>query len=213
MKLTQYRQSLAAVDVALASLLVLIMMPSVDSIVVVENGRCPAVTGMPGFDVERYKGTWHEFKRFPAFFEIGLECTSATYTSGPGGLVNVNNRGLLRISLFGKKVDVSKSSITGIASVPNAQRPAELIALFGADLGGETGCTPNYIIQDTDYTNYSVVFSCVEALGYNIQFAWILTRCKGLKPDKLEELEANLAKAGVDVSNFEKVDQTGCPFN
>ncbi|KAK3746058.1 hypothetical protein RRG08_065223 [Elysia crispata] len=102
--------------------------------------------------------------------------------------------------------------VQGIATVPNVQRPSELIALFGGSIGGEPGCIPNYIIQDTDYTNYSVVFPCVEAMGYNIQFAWILTRCKGLEPDKLAELEANLARAGVDVSNFEKVDQTDCLF-
>ncbi|GFR85935.1 apolipoprotein D-like, partial [Elysia marginata] len=161
-----------------------------------------------------YKGTWYEYKRFPAFFEIGLECTTARYTSGDGGAVNVMNKGLLRVPFFGTKLVVSTSSISGTAVVPNSQRPAELIALFGDDQAAadDAGCIPNYIIQDTDYKSYSVVFSCVEVLGFNVQFAWILTRCAGVAPANLTELETNLKTAGVDVSKFELANQDDCPL-
>ncbi|GFO32202.1 prostaglandin-h2 d-isomerase [Plakobranchus ocellatus] len=71
--------------------------------------------------------------------------------------------------------------------------------------------TPNYIIQETDYKNYSVVFSCTQLEALNLQFAWILTRVRGLAPPNLAQLESKLTAAGVDVTEFFVVDQKGCP--
>ncbi|GFO24802.1 apolipoprotein d [Plakobranchus ocellatus] len=70
---------------------------------------------------------------------------------------------------------------------------------------------PNYIIQETDYTSYSVVYSCQQLGSANIQTAWILTREAGVAPPNLAELESNLEAAGVDVSHFFVVGQTDCP--
>ncbi|RUS82024.1 hypothetical protein EGW08_010215 [Elysia chlorotica] len=171
-------------------------------------GQCPTVTGQSTLDTAQYLGVWYEYQRFPAIFEAGLDCTTATY-GDDGARISVVNAGTLRADFFGRKIVLNQNSVTGFATVPDPAKPAELSVSFGpVDMGSNS---PNYIIQDTDYTNYAVVFSCSQLPGFNIQFAWILTRAPGVAPSNLATLESNLAAAGVDVSKFKVIDQTDCP--
>ncbi|GFO43011.1 prostaglandin-h2 d-isomerase [Plakobranchus ocellatus] len=154
-----------------------------------------------------YLGVWYEYERFPAIFEADLDCTSATYGDA-GKAISVRNNGTLRIDLFGRKVILENNTISGMATVPNPDKPAEFIVNFD---GVPSTKTPNYIIQETDYKNYSVIFSCIQLEALNLQFAWILTRVRGLAPPNLAQLENKLTAAGVDVTEFFVVDQKGCP--
>ncbi|GFO04336.1 apolipoprotein d [Plakobranchus ocellatus] len=178
------------------------------SAVVFKLGQCPNVPGQATLDKAQYLGTWYEYKRFPAIFEAGLDCTTATYGDA-GDKISVTNSGTLRLNFFGRRIVLNENSIDGFASIPDPSKPAELSVSFGGvDMGGNS---PNYFIQDTDYINYSVVFSCAQFPGFNIQFAWILTRAPGVAPSNLATLESNLSAAGVDVSKFRIIDQTDCP--
>ncbi|GFS27469.1 apolipoprotein D-like [Elysia marginata] len=171
-------------------------------------GQCPSVTGQATLDQAQYLGVWYEYQRFPAIFEAGLDCTTATYGDA-GDRISVTNKGTLRVDFFGNKIVLNENSVTGSATVPDPAKPAELAVTFGGiDMGSNS---PNYIIQDTDYNNYAVVFSCAQLPGFNIQFAWILTRAPGVAPSNLATLESNLASAGVDVTKFKIIDQSGCP--
>ncbi|RUS82022.1 hypothetical protein EGW08_010213 [Elysia chlorotica] len=176
--------------------------------IVLGLGKCPTVTAQSTLDKAQYLGVWYEYQRFPAIFEAGLDCTTATYGED-GDDISVTNAGTVRINLFGTKVVLNKNSVDGTATIPDSSKPAELQVSFGGfDMGNNS---PNYFIQATDYTNYAVVFSCSEFLFVNIQFAWILTRDPGVAPTNLATLESNLSDAGVDVSKFMVIDQSGCP--
>ncbi|GFR61433.1 apolipoprotein D-like [Elysia marginata] len=109
---------------------------------------------------------------------------------------------------FNRKYVIKRSSVVGNATVPDPSKPAELRVSFGGY--GPSGNKPNYFIQETDYENYSVIFSCDELIGFNIQFAWILTRNRGVAPSNLSDLEQKLEDAGVDTSYFFVVDQSSC---
>ncbi|GFO12628.1 apolipoprotein d [Plakobranchus ocellatus] len=176
--------------------------------VVIRTGSCPVVHGQPTLDTERYLGTWYEYQRFPAVFEFALDCTSAQYDLIEDGKISVLNNGTLRVTIFGQTYVIRRSSARGVATVPDPSKPAELSVSFGGY--SATSDKANYFIQETDYDNYSVVFSCFQLPGFNIQFAWILTRQRGIAPSNLQDLENNLRAAGVNTNPFFVVDQQGC---
>ena len=70
----------------------------------------------------------------------------------------------------------------------------------------------NYWVLDTDYDNYTLIYSCSEILGLtHYEFAWILSRQKTLSDDLRKKLYAELTAYGIDTSSFKMMDQTGCP--
>ncbi|GFO43009.1 apolipoprotein d [Plakobranchus ocellatus] len=199
---------MASVSLAkFAALMILLFVAAVNGQFVIKEGKCPNVTGQATLEKAQYLGVWYEYERFPTIFEANLDCTSATYGAA-GKAISVRNNGTLRIDLFGRKVILENNTISGMATVPNPDRPAEFIVNFD---GVPTTKTTNYIIQETDYKNYSVIFSCIQLEALNLQFAWILTRVRGLAPPNLAQLENKLTAAGVDVTEFFVVDQKGCP--
>ncbi|KAK3746057.1 hypothetical protein RRG08_065222 [Elysia crispata] len=201
-------RTMAAVSSMLFLACALLYLQVSDAQVVIKPGDCPAVVGQSTLDTASYLGTWYEYRRFPAVFELGLDCTSAVYGLAGNGTISVTNGGTIRITLFGKKYVIKRSSIQGNATVPDPSKPAELSVSFGGF--SPAGDKPNYFIQETDYENYSVVFSCAQLPGFNVQFAWILTRARGVAPSNLSDLESKLTDAGVDIRPFFTVDQSGC---
>ncbi|GFO45790.1 apolipoprotein d [Plakobranchus ocellatus] len=189
------------------TLMIVLFAAAVNGQFVIKEGKCPNVTGQATLERAQFLGVWYEYERFPAIFEADLDCTTATYGVA-GKAISVTNNGTLRVDLFGRKVILKNSTVNGLATVPNPDRPAEFIVAFG---GAPPTKTPNYIIQETDYRNYSVIFSCTQLVEFNLQFAWILTRVRGLAPPNLARLESKLTAAGVDVTEFFVVDQKGCP--
>ncbi|KAK3696799.1 hypothetical protein RRG08_016850 [Elysia crispata] len=194
--------------VAVLSLILVVATRASHGAFVLGLGKCPTVAAQSTLDKAQYLGVWYEYQRFPAIFEAGLDCTTATYGED-GDDISVTNAGTLRLELFGNKVVLNENSVEGSATIPDPAKPAELQVSFGGfDMGNNS---PNYFIQATDYTEYAVVFSCSEFLFVNVQFAWILTRTPGVAPSNLATLKSNLQAAGVDVSNFKVIDQSGCP--
>ncbi|GFR71983.1 apolipoprotein D [Elysia marginata] len=162
------------------------------------SGPCPSIVSQPTLDASRYVGKWYELKRFPNTNQEDLSCTSAQYTLASDGTVIVRNQGFFS--------NGTMDSIEGTAQVVDASSPAELSVDFGF---GWPSNVPNYYILDTDYDNYSLVYSCSEMFGVSVEFAWILTRERNANLD-VSALEQTLTDAGVDVANFETVDQQNC---
>lgn len=68
-------------------------------------------------------------------------------------------------------------------------------------------------ILETDYSTYSILYSCVEALGaLPLEFAWIQSRNASLGEDTLlhDKIIARAASLGVITDRFIKTPQRGC---
>ncbi|GFO43007.1 apolipoprotein d-like [Plakobranchus ocellatus] len=155
-----------------------------------------------------YAGVWYEYQRFPDIVGGRLDCTSYTFHN-TWYAMSVIKKGTLRSSLFGNKFVLRNITALGLATTPDTDKPAEFNLVFGEEAA--PGQKANYIIHDTDYKTYSVVFSCTQVENLNIQYAWILTRVRGVAPPNLPQLESKLTEAGVDVGAFFVVHQKGCP--
>lgn len=55
-------------------------------------GRCPQITVVQNFNVQRYLGRWFEIRSYPAIFQVGASCTEANYGLNPNGTVSVLNK-------------------------------------------------------------------------------------------------------------------------
>ncbi|GFO40173.1 apolipoprotein d [Plakobranchus ocellatus] len=92
-------------------------------------GRCPPITGVDGFDAAQYVGTWYEYERFPAPFQYGVDCSTATYTAD-GDTISVRNQGTIRDRTRNVLRNVSAE---GSAVALDPAKPAELAVTFGGE--------------------------------------------------------------------------------
>ena len=133
-------------------------------------GACPSFTRVKNFNADAYLGRWFEFRRDAGtIFELMADCVTATYALKANGNISVKNRAWYWFFFF------SYYEIEGEA------------ACFPS--GGEGGCQvnfapgekdmtkeKNYQVLSTDYTNYSIVYSCTNIGANKREDFWILTR-------------------------------------
>ena len=125
-------------------------------------GKCPDVDLMANFDPSQYTGTWYEIYRDAATpFEKDQDCVTATYGEYSDTAVTVYNRA----SYSSGKVN----DISGIASCHGAKCKVKFNWFIPSG---------NYWVVDTDYTSYSVVYSCNSYFFglFKAEGLWILSR-------------------------------------
>ncbi|OMJ84669.1 hypothetical protein SteCoe_14192 [Stentor coeruleus] len=158
-------------------------------------GPCPNPTLQPNFNIVNYLGLWYDMAHVKDFiWEIGGECDVAQYSTSttPGTIVVYNS----------EYKNNNWSSFKGSATCESSD-PAHCSVTFFKE------ATPgDYRIVETDYTNYSVVFSCMgNGLGHDM-WAWILARSQSFN---YTSLIPTLLSFGFPQSEFAFTVQTGCP--
>ncbi|XP_071033743.1 apolipoprotein D-like isoform X1 [Parasteatoda tepidariorum] len=153
----------------------------------VSGGACPNVPVKQNFDVSKYAGVWYELEKYPVPFQAGLKCNTASYTAKGDYLVVVN---------YGiNKRTGRKHSIEGKATIPDKNVPAKLKVKLNT-----MPFSANYWVLDTDYDEYSLVYSCHSVLRlFKTEFVWILSRETALE----ETARANIYKL-LDDNNIDR---------
>ncbi|OQV25688.1 putative Apolipoprotein D [Hypsibius exemplaris] len=167
---------------------------------IIRWGSCESqnVTVMQNFNTDPYLGRWYEQERYYAAAEAGLTCVTAEYSPHHDGGINVNNTG---VDSNGKA-----SSVVGTGYAPDPSQPAKLMVKFpGAGPAGSLW------IIDTDYTSYSVAYSCSNMAPFRLVNAWLLSRARdGFPHDAIEKVEKVLRERNIEKDPFEHVNQDGC---
>merc|ERR1711860_63862 len=166
-------------------------------------GGCPNVEVMKGFDATKYTGTWYEFQRYFVLFELNGKCGKATYTyDNSDNSIIVENDGI-------NKNTGKATYVKGKAAAPDSNVPAKLVVTFPTASRFAKG---NYWVIDTDYENYSVVYSCNDIKLAHADIVWILSRDrKGLPEETTKKIYAKLESQGISTSLLGPIDQTNCP--
>ncbi|XP_049949642.1 apolipoprotein D-like [Schistocerca serialis cubense] len=166
-------------------------------------GGCPVYQPMTNFDLSKYMGTWYEAERMFAVTEAGARCVSATYSSFPGDKVRVTNQITNRLTGLTRQLD---GEIKMVGKAGEAKLSVKYSSL-------PVSIDSEYMVLDTDYDTYSIVWSC-SSLGpfVNRQNAWIMTR-ERLAPDPvLQRAYGLLDNFKIRRTFFVKTDQENCDY-
>ncbi|MDM7926138.1 MAG: lipocalin family protein [bacterium] len=148
-----------------------------------------AIPPVPGFELNRYLGTWYEIVRLPHRFEKGQTRVTATYSLNPDGSIRVVNRGF-------KAARNKWSQAEAKAWVPDPAVPARLKVRFFWPFSGEY----KVIQLDPEY-RWAVVTSGTK------NYFWILSRAPVMDEALLESLLATARDNGFDTAKMIRVEQ------
>ncbi|XP_034239973.1 apolipoprotein D-like [Thrips palmi] len=184
---------------AVAVLCLCLLAASAQAGVQISPGKCPDdVKVVQNFDAQAYMGHWYEIEAFFQIWELAGKCSTADYAlNEDGSKVIVKNN---MKSLIGS--DVSQE---GYAVVTSTTGEAKLEVTFDVPIFGERSA--NYLVLDTDYENYSLVYSCANVLGFKYESAWILGREKTLDAASSEKVEAAIKAAKLKRKAFRPTKQ------
>ncbi|XP_014244096.1 apolipoprotein D-like [Cimex lectularius] len=135
-------------------------------------GRCPTVEPKENFDVEKFVGNWVEIERSFYLFESSLSCTKVNFTLYENSTLkaDVNYRvpwrGTSSVSSYFVK-DATKTP--GELNMVLASTLPSLIARMAPGSG-------KYIVLDTDYTDFALIYSCTDLRFVHADFIWVLGR-------------------------------------
>ncbi|KOB52213.1 Chlorophyllide A binding protein, partial [Operophtera brumata] len=136
----------------------------------------------------QYMGLWHDVERYPTPFQSG-SCNNAFYTLGDGE-VDVYNTQVLNEQLL---------TINGVA-VPVAD--GKLVVSFPVQNTNLTTET-DYWVLSTDYSSYSLVYSCRNVNDYQQQVTfWKLSRNKQLSTEAQGLINAVIGTVDVLSQDF-----------
>ncbi|OWF38108.1 apolipoprotein D-like [Mizuhopecten yessoensis] len=167
----------------------------------VVRGTCPTVDTQPDFNITQYLGDWVEDRKFTTLFELGLTCVKANYALLDNGNIQVTNSGI-------RPFTRTQTIASAIATVPDPSEPGRLSISFDADRP-----SGSYLVLDTDYDNYSLVYSCQNFFGlFSAEFAWILKRSRGYQLTASQEakLYSKLNKYNINPRRFVRVFEPFC---
>ncbi|KAK6185573.1 hypothetical protein SNE40_007777 [Patella caerulea] len=165
------------------------------------TGSCAKPPTQQNFNLSRYLGQWYGQVEYSAIFNVGVSCSRARYSLKPNGHLRIFNQGYYRL------ID-QPVSVEGEGYVISESNPATLSVTFFNFLPAAP-----YLIVETDYDNYSVVYSC-KTIGFlKSETAWVLTRSTtGLSEDTLHGVLRRLESYGIESNHFSRITQTDCPL-
>ncbi|XP_014214464.1 apolipoprotein D-like [Copidosoma floridanum] len=168
-------------------------------------GSCPEYLPMPGFDMERFLGVWHEAERNFQLSEIASRCVMSNYTRANDGKLHVINE--------------VRSQFTGIKRVLEGEIKKAPSKAEEGKLHVKYTSVPvlpyesQYSVLETDYDNYAVLWSCTRFWPLTVHNAWIMTRQRIPPGEVLQRAYGILDKYKISKVLFLKTNQEDCSFD
>ena len=130
------------------------------------------------FDAAAYMGTWYEIQHSAGapFQPDSFDCATALYSDLDPETASFT---VYNSSTVGPSPRFGVTGTASCADTPNGQC---IVSFFG-----QVFDEPNYLVMDTDYETYSMVYACEPN---SIAFLWILSRTPTLDQATLDSLNA-----------------------
>jgi apolipoprotein D and lipocalin family protein len=155
-------------------------------------GRCTKPEKQKNFDISKYTGVWHEIVRLKDSFETG-DCVKANYTSAADEFITVVNS---------QNLNGTYDSAQGTAFCDTQNSGQCYVKFHKFQPWGD------YEVIETDYDNYSIVYSCTSIAFLYKDMVWILARSKDFDP---KEKIGVLRSLGFVEEELLYTNQKNCP--
>lgn len=123
------------------------------------DSPCRELNVKTNFDLESYMGKWYEIEKYEQYFQLGGNCVTAEYT------LNTTSSEVIVLNsltyLQDNSSEIVTNSLQGIA-VASFPTVIPLEGKFNVSFFNQPTNRSNYWVLDTDYVNYSIVWSCEE---------------------------------------------------
>lgn len=155
---------------------------------------CPTHAGKVDFDLDKYMGHWYEIERYPNWWQRG-SCNDAVYALKDGGFdiitSEIRNGNLKELTVEGKD-DPSSTDLSNLLTQKYPWPPVQ------------------YLVIDTDYDSYAVVYSCQYYVITRFEQLWIMSRERTMSDDTLQSIHTHLDGMGIKTSHLIKTKTDGC---
>ena len=135
------------------------------------NSRCPFVRIETDFSVQKFSGVWYEATRSKNAPFQTYECNKHKLT--------IRNDG--KIDFLNSEYNINRDRLyksDGVLTLSIAKGFYKYSLL---------GPRRDYRVLSTDYTNYAIVYSCVNsAIFFKTEYAWIYTRKRETDPKVID---------------------------
>nr|XP_049704849.1 uncharacterized protein LOC110376413 isoform X13 [Helicoverpa armigera] len=165
---------------------------------IVLPGPCnETITGVPNFSIANYLGDWIEVARYPQTAQTG-QCNRATYSSDGANSISIVNSQVVNEAL---------STISGQGVLASNDGSGVLRITF--NVGGENRISDYYVLA-TDYTTYSLVYTCTNLPEGRRQVgSWKLSRTGTLSPTALTIMDDVISDTqGLNQNYYQETSQT-----
>merc|ERR1719244_395591 len=167
-------------------------------------GKCPALDTKTLWEQQfpnhpRYGGVWYEIALTNNPYQVLKQC--------------VRNE----LEFDGEKFSAKSTGINAEGNL--MRRNGQVLPMPLGDphlaVDYEESFMAPYVILDTDYENFSCIYSCVEYnFGYKSDFAFIWSRNPTMSDQHLRRCETAFKNIDVDTSRFNKIVQgSSCPYD
>ncbi|XP_057327240.1 apolipoprotein D-like [Microplitis mediator] len=163
-----------------------------------ESDKCPVIK-QRFWNLDRYAGTWYEYKRSSNNWARADKCTTAEWERFGFRVFTVICAGISTID---------NGDVRTVAQL-TYENPRNLtMTHFVPVVGVVKG---SYVILETDYDNYAIVWSCVEQGSRHISYYWYMTREAKPCMDIDRIAQRVIQEYGLQPESMAKVDHDNCP--
>ncbi len=157
-------------------------------------GGCPKQQLVQNFNIAQYLGDWYERVRVEGLpYESG-ECSGAHYELKADGKLRVLNSEV--------REDGQWHVAEGEAYCEGTSAQCHVRFSSFAPWG-------DYEVIDTDYTNYTVIYSCSDFVLFHREVGWVLTRDANFNFDS--QLNYLISKSSLTKKDFHFTSHSACP--
>lgn len=158
--------------------------------------QCPYVVSKPSFILSKFTGMWYQIASTPT---PKLKLNRCVVLN-----VIIDSARLVRISINyfdGKETQQINNAFT----IKNSS------GIYNSDVPFlSTGF--EFIVIDTDNTNFAIVYSCSRLLNLKLEMVWIMSRKTDLDPNIYKSAIDNLKQQKLPYKNLKAINQTNkCP--
>ncbi|XP_075220898.1 apolipoprotein D-like [Lycorma delicatula] len=169
-------------------------------------GKCPDYPPMKDFDPSKFQGDWYEIERSFYILELPHSCVKFNFTLQDG---------LLKVAVFSHNRLTGRSSTSYGRAKPNYLWPAvlsyEVNNYLPPYLARMLPGSGKYLILDTDYDNFAILYSCSDLGILHADLLWILGRERDLTVDSRVRVYDHLINLNINTDRLTLTPQKKCP--